>query len=225
MKIRISAGATVMIYWAAGAMAGYNFALLRMKKKYEAILDEEIQDFKREYGHRNDYSDDFDSQIVKDAAVAMEAYQGKEESPLAVDASPRALTAYGEKKDNPLIPIQTPKSEKVNYGTLTVTDLTPTEETLFVISRDEYFREELEYVQAVLTYYQGDDQLVGEVNEPFNDDDRNLLVGGHLSDFGEKSGDENVVYIRNHKCRMDFEVVREPGKYTVDVLGEDDKDS
>jgi hypothetical protein len=37
--------------------------------------------------------------------------------------------------------------------------------------------------------------------------------------FGHGSGDPNVVYIRNDKRQSEYEVVHDPGLYSVEVLG------
>jgi hypothetical protein len=37
--------------------------------------------------------------------------------------------------------------------------------------------------------------------------------------FGHGSGDPNVVYIRNEKLQAEYEVLRDPGSYEIEVLG------
>lgn len=84
-----------------------------------------------------------------------------------------------------------------------------------VIHKDEFFTDEKGYAQSTLTYYSGDDILVDEDDTPiYNHAD----VTGPLL-FGHGSGDSNVVYIRNDKRKAEYEILRDPGLYSVEVLG------
>ena len=71
------------------------------------------------------------------------------------------------------------------------------------------------YEQSTLTYYEGDDILVDEHDVPVYN--HNLSVGP--LNFGHGSNDKNVVYIRSERLESEFEVLREHGLYTVEVLG------
>lgn len=64
-----------------------------------------------------------------------------------------------------------------------------------------------------ITYYIGDGVLVDDKDQPI----RNILMTtGPLSreSFGVMSGDDRILYIRNHKLEHDFEVVLHDGKWT-----------
>lgn len=87
----------------------------------------------------------------------------------------------------------------------------------YIIHHDEFFEEnDLDYAQMSLTYYAGDDKLTDEAEVPIYN--TNEIVGDCLR-FGHGSGDENVVYIRNDKFRAEYEVTRDPGHYSIEVLG------
>ena len=91
----------------------------------------------------------------------------------------------------------------------------------YIISQDEMFNTETEWEKPTLSYYEGDDTLVDERNKIM--DDRERYVGSrHLSMFGVLSEDENIVYVRSPQISADFEIILEPGKYSVRVLGEPD---
>lgn len=86
----------------------------------------------------------------------------------------------------------------------------------FIIHRDEYGEEE-EIDTTCITFYEGDGILA---------DDRNIIipkpetvVGLENLRWGHGSGDPNVVFIRNPDLECDFEVTRDDGKYTEQVLG------
>jgi hypothetical protein len=93
-----------------------------------------------------------------------------------------------------------------------VTTRTQTEP--YVLHKDEFYADELSYAQSTLTYYAGDDILVDEDDTPIYD----RSVTGDLN-FGHGSGDPNVVYIRNNKRKAEYEVIKDPGLYSVEVLG------
>lgn len=87
----------------------------------------------------------------------------------------------------------------------------------YIIHKDEFYSEEKGYTQSTFTYYAGDNILCDEDDSPvYNHDD----VTGPLQ-FGHGSGDPNVVHIRNDKRKAEYEILYDPGLYSVDVLGLD----
>ena len=87
----------------------------------------------------------------------------------------------------------------------------------FILSVDEFEGNDLDYNQNTLTYFEGDDTLVDEREQPITP--HNGIVGEGNLKFGQGSNDANIVYIRNDRMEVDFEVVRSPGTYTEEVLG------
>lgn len=93
----------------------------------------------------------------------------------------------------------------------------------YVISQADMFNTETEWEKPTLSYYEGDDTLVDERNSILDETHRQRYVGDrHLSMFGVLSEDENIVYVRSPQISTDFEILLEPGKYSVRVLGEPD---
>jgi len=93
----------------------------------------------------------------------------------------------------------------------------------YILHHDEYYENETEFEQATLTYYEGDDTLVDEKDVPVPDEDATVGEDA-LTAFGHGSKDKNVVFVRNDKLEMDFEIVRSNGKFSVEVLGFDDQE-
>jgi len=85
----------------------------------------------------------------------------------------------------------------------------------FVIHKDEFYADEMEYTQSTLTYYSGDNILVDEDDTPIYNHDS--IVGPLL--FGHGSGDPNVFHVRNDKRKAEYEILFDPGYYSVEVLG------
>jgi hypothetical protein len=90
-----------------------------------------------------------------------------------------------------------------------------TSEHPYTIHRDEYFNDEMGYGQSTLTYYEGDEILTDEQDVPIYNPNR---VTGPLY-FGKGSGDPNLVYVRNEHLEAEYEVIRDQGYYTVEILG------
>ena len=86
---------------------------------------------------------------------------------------------------------------------------------IYVIHRDEYMADEMDFSQSTVTYYAGDDILCDSLDTPI------YAYSSILGDleFGHGSDDANVVYIRNEKERREWEVLRSEGYYSVEVQG------
>lgn len=89
--------------------------------------------------------------------------------------------------------------------------------TIYVIHYEEFVNNESNYSQETLTYYAGDDILTDQMNTPIYDYQK---MTGKL-DFGHGSKDPNIVFIRNDEIHMEWEILREEGKYQIEVLGYD----
>lgn len=94
-------------------------------------------------------------------------------------------------------------------------DITTRDEP-YIISKEEFEETADHFDKITLTYYSVDDVLA-ENDEPIND--IMSMVGDALTSFGVKSGDKDVVYIRNENVATDFEVCRLNDSYSKVVLG------
>lgn len=93
-----------------------------------------------------------------------------------------------------------------------------TDDRPFVIHKDEFENGELEYEQATLTYYEGDD-VVADMRDSAIDDVDHVLGLDSLQKFGYGSGDANVVYVRNDRLQLDYEIVKSDGSFAEEVHG------
>lgn len=87
----------------------------------------------------------------------------------------------------------------------------------YVLSQMEFEEGEFDYSQNTLTYYEVDQVLTDDRDQPIHHMQK--IVGTEHLNFGERSNDPNVVYIRNNELEVDFEVCRSPGSFTEEVLG------
>jgi hypothetical protein len=91
-----------------------------------------------------------------------------------------------------------------------------TDEEPYVLHKDEFFAEEKGYTQVTCVYYEGDNIMVdSEEEKPIYN---HVRTTGPLR-FGHGSGDPNTFYVRNDKLKAEFEVLKDPGLYSVEVLG------
>lgn len=86
---------------------------------------------------------------------------------------------------------------------------------MYVIHNNEFMSNETDYEQETLTYYAGDDVMVGQDDKAIHN--YSVLLGDLK--FGHGSGDANVVYIRNDSIHMEWEVLRSEGMYSIEVGG------
>lgn len=87
----------------------------------------------------------------------------------------------------------------------------------YVISVAEFFEDNKTYQKLTITYYTADKVLVDDKDVPITDILRTVGLGIHK--FGEQSDDENIVYVRNDRLELDFEIVKDERSYTEVVLG------
>jgi hypothetical protein len=90
----------------------------------------------------------------------------------------------------------------------------------YVIHQDEFNEKNNEYTQLTWTYYAADNILLDEHDEVVVRPE--LTVGEmNLKRFGHGSDDENVVFVRNDRIEIEWEICRTLKSYEVEVLGMD----
>lgn len=93
----------------------------------------------------------------------------------------------------------------------------------YVITLDEFMEDDEmldePFAKVCIVYYEADDTLADEQDNIIPDVE--MTVGKqNLTRFGLGSRDENIVYVRNWRHMIDYEIAREEGSYTRMVLGE-----
>lgn len=88
----------------------------------------------------------------------------------------------------------------------------------YVISFEEYMENDQEHEQSTLTFFAGDDILTDEKDQPI-DDVEHTIGESSLTRFGHGSKDSKIVYVRNDRIDLDFEVVLSQGSYAEEVMG------
>ena len=183
---------------------------------------------------------------LTEAAEALMKYQGKDKISKArslendpVYIAGKALK-YGDKiEDGDTVSVEVHEAMRVETDSTLVevtrnvfTDSQPADDNFdydeevksrtpdapYVITHDEYMEAEPEYNQVILTYYIGDDVLTDDKDQPIDETD--ATVGDdNLLRFGHGSKDNKIVYVRNDRLDLDFEILQSHGSYVEEVLG------
>lgn len=237
-----------LVAGSVGAFIGYKVARKRLEAKFEVLLEEEIEKTRRYYAA---YSKKDEYETPEKAAHALIPDEEREAQQAFVNYAGMAKAQVDVIEDEHGVTVET-KSEMVeteegdeveevhevvknniflNGSALDKDEFDyeaevaqRSEDFPYVITEDEFFQNEQDFVQLTMTYYEGDDVLCDEQDRTVDDVDGS--VGEvNLHKFGHGSKDKNLVYIRNNKRGTDFEIARSRGKYSVDVLGLDDEDA
>lgn len=218
-----------------GGFIAYKVAVKRTSLKYEDILTEEIAAAKS--FHRRLAKEDYPTPesaveaLVPDEVVeAVQSYQGREKR--VPYNRPEEIVEEAPKDPRPPVEVvvEEVKVQQNNVFVQAETDPRDWDYRLeladreanpdqpYVISFKEFNQNEPNHEQATLTYYAMDDTLADSKDAPV--DNTEYTVGDdNLTRFGHGSHDRNVVYVRNEKLSMDFEIVRSDGSYQREVLG------
>lgn len=220
-----------------GGFVAYKVASKRAELKYEKILSEEIAAAKA-YHKRFAKVEEFESPesavealVPENVAEAIQSYQGKDKAvpyntpEKIVDPRPPVKVVVEEAviQQNVFTNANPLDWDEEQYR-LEIADREVNPDQPYVISFEEFQENTDTNDQATLVYYEGDDMLCDEREQPI--DNTEYVVGDdNLTRFGHGSKDVNVVYVRNEKMGSDFEIVRNKGSYHKEVLGLDTPDS
>lgn len=232
----------------AGAASGYLVAMKKLEMKYNEIADKEIKEAKNFYSSKFKKGDfaspemmvaslgiDSPDEVlpsVKDAAEALVSYKADGEV-IETDSDIIALVEKELAEADPIEEINARLAKMPEQVRNIFKDAEPdptgifdyaaeianrSEDHPFVVSFDEFNENEEGHSQVTLTYFDGDDVLIDEKEQPIEDVE-NTVGMENLQKFGHGSNDSKIVYIRNERLDLDFEVVLSHGKYVEEVLG------
>lgn len=228
-------GVAAALSAAAGGAAGYVFAKKKLRTHYENIAMREIEEAKNFYGslHKKDEDSSPEKVLAKlhgpgaaEAVQAHRVYLGQADAPVATEEE--LMVEVEEEvveEAAPLTIVNNIFIEDEREFDYEKEASLRTETEPYIITEDEYLQSETGYEQSALTYYEGDGVLADDEDIPVPDSDA-LIGDDHLARFGHGSRSENVVFVRNDRIEMEFEVERSFGSFTEEVAGfNDDEDS
>ena len=209
----------VLLAFGVGSGLGALVTHRVMKKTFEAELEREIADVKanyrllrkEDYESPTDYLEKIRPEIIRDEALAamevnaiVELVKLNEE--MAEQASRYNAFEREEIAEKELLP--TDANDTV-YESLKGMR---TDDAPFLISVAEYFDDFRENKKLSVTYFAGDNIVCYENDEIMLDPETDFgLI--NLSRFGIASDSEHIVYVRNPRTSVDYEIVRDEGKY------------
>lgn len=216
----------------AGSGGTYFILEKRLKQKYEAIANDEIEEARERYKvmykeplvvtevEEDDEEDTEPLRIFPDEKLKTEISEFVKEVEEVAEAEGNTPEAV---KDTVRNIFRDAKSANSHFDyDEEVPKRTP--EKPYIITEEEFMLNEMELEQGSLTYYEGDGVLADERDEIVQDDD--TLVGEeNLQRWGHGAKDRNMVHIRNEKVGMEWEVLRSTGSFAKEVYGFDDSDN
>lgn len=199
-------GAIMFVAGAAiGSAATYKF----VKTKYERISREEIDDVKEYYRNINNEAHADESEVEDCDSSELENDEVEEARPSRRTVGEKPdLTHYAD-----LIAQYRAEEEAFeNQNKQKGGDSDMEYDDPYVISPDD-FDENNSYDRIGLTYY-ADGTVVDDCDEVLDDDEIDVQIGRDwVNSFGEY-GDDDVIHVRNEQSKTDYEIVRDPRKYS-----------
>ena len=201
-------GISILIGAVVGAVVGIAATSKYFEKKYSDIANEEIESVKSKFYDaatrkknitykKNESKTNTDSESTNESTESVKVVHGQPNKDETVVEYRERIKEYKNEDD------------KVNvYGVPVKYD----EGFPFIIDEDEYGNDS--YDTDTLSYYITDDTLADSQNEIANIND---LIGDCLED--ESAYDKDVIYVRNPKLGMDFEVELIQNSYQEVIMG------
>lgn len=225
---KVAAGVMVTANAVIFSYLGWKLAKRHYTKKYEAELERELESARKFYGRLNKMDEDGEVLTPEDVVAERGHDVVQEEAAEALGEYQKGPREYNKAAKNVVTEDQkglraTGEVVEHNIFNKDAFDLEDekkrrTDEAPYVISKDEFMENETEFPQTSITYFAGDDTLVDEEDQPMPEVE--ATVGqDNLARFGQGSGDTNIVYIRNPRTKIEFEVAYSEGKYAEEVLG------
>lgn len=234
MRTPVFVGVASVASAAVGATAGYRVAASKLEKKYDEIVQQEIEDAKNFYSRINKTNAEGEKlsleevakdRLGEDAAAALRSYGGVYaggvvEPPVETEDELIAEEVVVEKTTVTQRNVFSDKAHVADQDSgwdFEAELARRSGDKPYVISEEEFLKNDSNYDQVALTYFEEDDVLVDEGDDLVPDSD---IVGeDNLMRFGQGTKDKNGLFVRNEELETDFEIKRSNGSYTREVLG------
>lgn len=205
-----------------GAAIAYKITYLRAETKYSKIADDEIAEMRQHYLEKARAAEARVAKAPVEEIVRDRGYnapESKDVSPPMAVPPPSVVAEEDDEDEEPRSRNIFQEAESVDHQWDWHAERTRRSPDIpYVIHIDE--REELDYQSETLTYYEGDDVLCNERDEIVDPDTRNMVVGeANLDRFGHGSDDPVIVYVRNDRLELVYEIIKSPHKYAEEVHG------
>lgn len=199
-----------------------------LEQQYDSALGDEEDE-------RNikpmDFDDEDEHEVVEFIApdkLINEIEEGVNAKPFDIHVAEGFKAGITETADRITNIFDEAKKNMKNYKNLTVDEKAelehPEDESdtkdIEIITEDEFHETALHHGKEYLIYYDEDDVLTDDDGYPIPDIEDS--VGDSCSRFGEKCDSPNMVYVRNHKEGVDYEITRVRESYSSKMFNVDD---
>lgn len=230
---------------AVGATAGYFVAKKILTTKFEALLEDEIANAKEYYKRQNKAEEYSDPETALEAFIPDEEEREalrerarlarfRQESHTVDDEGDLVIAERHTEIEEVEVEEEAPKvhnifrdGDPVEVGADTFdydTEVAQrTEDAPYVITKEEFYENEPDFAQESVTYYGGDGVLADDGDAPIDDISGNVGED-NLDRFGAGSHDPRVVYVRNNKRGLDYEITLDDRSFAHVVAGLSDED-
>lgn len=214
-----------------GSAVGFFCAKKVLEKKYADLADEEIEKAKKYfkvlykvdgYSTPEGAAKELGRDVEVAAATALKVYGGHMLKPadLAVAKKVAEIAQVEEETAQEITrsvfgPTRSTTEEAEAFAEEV---RNRTDDVPYVISEEEYMQNDTDYTQISLTFYEGDNVLADDRDDPIPTVD-DLVGDNNLLRFGDWSNDPNVVYVRNDVREQEYEITRSQGKFSDEVAG------
>jgi hypothetical protein len=187
-----------IIMFAMGAVLGMFVTAVYLNDKHRRFLEEETEYFER---------------IIENIKSRLDKEDTKEDLVPFIEDAP--------KDENKVLVMSKDRYKKVIKNYREESEF-PREEDIiekpYVITFEEFCEGYDNHDKITINYYKADDTLADE-NEEIIDDVESLIGEESLSRFGDGSEDPNVVYVRNERMAIDYEIIKLESSYSEVVSG------
>lgn len=208
-----------LLLFVAGVGIGSFVTRALIKKKYEDLIDEEIASVREHLTNKKEVVEESE-ECVDENGMPYKKYpvENTPKTPLDVRRERVTRENYNNLtsiyKTDPA-ELEHPMDDDEDY------DCSKNRGDMrapYVISLGE-FNEEMNHFDKTTIYFYEDDEVLTEENEEVINNVNDIVGRDSLEKFGCMSEDPEVVYVRNEKLGIDYEVIRLSRSYAETVLG------
>ena len=226
----IRQGALVLGGICVGAGTTYLLVEKRIRKEYRELAEEEIESVKQAYKMLYKQGEFSTPESAAKAMASTSKDEEKTPEQIGMEAVRKLIKTQGYEPESGTLDelrVVDPDLKPVAHNVFTDSSvIKPSATEPYLISIEEYAEEFRNHEKVTVTYYEADETLADENDEIIHDIESNVGLDNVVR-FGQGgSQDENIVYVRNQKTGIDFEICRMTVGYAEHVLGlppEDDQ--
>ena len=223
----IRQGALVLGGICVGAGTTYLLVEKRIRKQYRELAEKEIESVKQTYKMLYKQGEFSTPESAAKALASTSKDEEKTPEQIGMEKVQKLLKSQGYSPENGSLdelrvvdkPAESDLTPVVRNVFTDSSVIEPSATDPYIISIEEYAEEFRNHEKVTVTYYEADETLADENDEMIHDIESNVGLDNVVR-FGQGgSKDENVVYVRNQRSGIDFEICRMTVGYAEHVLG------